>query len=64
MPDRYAELATRALRDEPPSAEDARRILDGDGFALLPLLEAAFAPRDDADGAGCEPLLTFESGDS
>ncbi|MEE2679038.1 MAG: biotin synthase BioB [Myxococcota bacterium] len=46
MPDRYAELATRALRDEPPSAEDARRILDGDGFALLPLLEAAFAPRE------------------
>jgi len=46
MPERYARLAERALRDEPPSKEEARRILDGEGFALLPLLDAAFVPRE------------------
>lgn len=46
MFDRYARLAERALRDEPPSAEEARWILDGDDVALLPLLHAAFVPRE------------------
>jgi len=41
----YGKLAEAALRDEPPSRDDARRILDGDGFELLPLLYAAFVPR-------------------
>jgi biotin synthase len=39
------DLAARALRDEPPSEEDARRILDGPDPELLPLLQAAFEPR-------------------
>jgi biotin synthase len=39
-------LAERALRDEPPSEDDARRILDGEGFELLPLVHAAFVPRE------------------
>jgi len=39
-------LAERALRDEPPTSEDARRILDGEGFPLLPLVHAAFVPRE------------------
>jgi biotin synthase len=39
-------LAERALRDEPPTPEEARRILDGEGPALLPLLQAAFVPRE------------------
>jgi biotin synthase len=42
----YARLAERALRDEPPSAEECLRLLDGDGVALLPLLHAAFVPRE------------------
>ncbi len=46
MPESYARLAERALRDEPPSEEEARRILDGEGFALLSLLGAAMAPRE------------------
>ncbi len=41
----YDRLAERALRDQPPSDDEARRILDGEGFDLLPLLQAAFAPR-------------------
>jgi len=45
MLDRYAELAARALRDEPPSAADAHWILDGEDVELLPLLHAAFVPR-------------------
>jgi biotin synthase len=40
-----SELARRALRDEPPDAAAARHILDGD-IELLPLLHAAFAPRE------------------
>jgi biotin synthase len=44
--DRYARLAQRALRDEPPSLEEAEWILDGEDAALLPLLHAAFAPRE------------------
>ena len=43
-------LAERALRDEPPSEEEARRILDGDGFELLPVLHAAFIPRERVSG--------------
>ena len=46
MPESYTRLAERALRDELPSEEEARRILDGEGFALLPLLAAAMAPRE------------------
>jgi biotin synthase len=46
LPDRYARLAERALRDEPPSREEALWILDGDDVALLPLLHAAFLPRE------------------
>jgi biotin synthase len=45
MFERYEALAARALRDEPPSAADARWILDGAEVDLLPLLHAAFAPR-------------------
>jgi biotin synthase len=41
----YQELADRALRDEPPSAAQAERLLDGEG-PLLPLLHAAFVPRE------------------
>jgi biotin synthase len=42
----YALLAERALRDEPPSQEQARRILDGEGYELLPLLHASYLPRE------------------
>ena len=38
-------LAERALRDEPPTQDEACRILDGPDFELLPLLHAAFVPR-------------------
>ena len=40
-----SELARRALRDEPPDAAAARDILDGE-TPLLPLLHAAFVPRE------------------
>ena len=50
MSDSCSRLAERALRDEPPSAADALRILEGDGFDLLPLLHAAFVPRQRAFG--------------
>ncbi len=46
MLETYALLAERALRDEPPSQEPARRILDGEGYELLPLLHAAYVPRE------------------
>jgi len=46
MLESYQALAERALRDEPPSPAEARRLLDGEGFALLPLLHAAFVPRE------------------
>ena len=46
MLETYALLAERALRDEPPSQEQARRILDGEGYELLPLLHAAYVPRE------------------
>lgn len=46
MSDLYAGLAERALRDEPPTADEARRILDDPELALLPLLHAAYQPRE------------------
>jgi biotin synthase len=46
MFDRYARLAERALGDEPPTREDALWILDGADVALLPLLHAAYLPRE------------------
>ncbi len=46
MFDAAIRLAERALRDEPPTEDEARRILDGEGFALLPLVHAAFVPRE------------------
>ncbi len=41
----YARLAERALMDEPPSEQEALRLLDGTDVELLPLLQAAFIPR-------------------
>jgi biotin synthase len=46
MPDLTAQLASRALAGEAPSPEQARRILDGEETALLPLLHAAYQPRE------------------
>jgi len=43
---RCAELAARALRDEPPRREDALWVLDGEDVPLLPLLHAAYLPRE------------------
>ncbi|MCP5070052.1 MAG: biotin synthase BioB [bacterium] len=45
MFERYTRLAERALTGEAPSKDDALWILDGDDAELLPLLQAAFAPR-------------------
>ncbi|MEN8182009.1 MAG: biotin synthase BioB [Myxococcota bacterium] len=45
MADLTHELAERALRDEPPSPEQALSILDATDLELLPLLHAAFLPR-------------------
>jgi len=44
--DVYADLAARALRDEPPTESECQWILDGEDAALLPLLHAAFVPRE------------------
>ncbi|UCE86353.1 MAG: biotin synthase BioB, partial [Deltaproteobacteria bacterium] len=41
----YARLAERALRDEPPSRDEALWILDAPDAELLPLLQAAYVPR-------------------
>ncbi len=46
MFDRYARLAERALADEPPTRDEALWILDGEDVALLPLLHAAYLPRE------------------
>ncbi len=43
--DFYARLADAALRDEHLALEDAVRIMDDPGVELLPLLHAAFQPR-------------------
>ncbi len=42
----YSDLTERALRDEPPSPETCLWMLDSKEAALLPLLSAAFAPRE------------------
>jgi biotin synthase len=44
--ERYSQLAELALRDELPSRADAEWILDGRDLELLPLLYAAFQPRE------------------
>jgi len=44
--DRYSRLAERALRDEPLTLAEALWILDAPDVALLPLLHAAFLPRE------------------
>ena len=46
MFDDYTRLAERALCDEPPGEAEARWLLDGEDVALLPLLEAAYRPRE------------------
>ncbi len=46
MLDRYSRLAESALRDEPPSEAEALRLLDAHDSELLPLLHAAFIPRE------------------
>jgi len=43
--DRYARIAERALRDEPPAEAEALWILDAPDVELLPLLHAAYLPR-------------------
>ena len=48
----YSRLAERALADEAPSREDALWILDGEDVSLLPLLHAAFVPREKHFGRG------------
>jgi biotin synthase len=45
MLETYDRLATRALRDEPPSEQEALWMLEGEDVELLPLLHAAFVPR-------------------
>lgn len=42
----YSRLAERALADEPPSTDEALWILEGEDVALLPLLHAAYLPRE------------------
>jgi biotin synthase len=44
--DRYQRLAERALRDEPPGEAEARALVDDPEVGLLPLLHAAFVPRE------------------
>jgi biotin synthase len=44
--DRYSRLAQSALRDEPPSEAEALSLLDARDSELLPLLHAAFVPRE------------------
>jgi biotin synthase len=43
---RYGALAERALSDQPPTRSEALWMLEGKDVALLPLLEAAFLPRE------------------
>ncbi len=54
MFERYSKLAERALRDEPPSPDEALWILDGGDVELLPLLHAAFLPRKLHFGRGVQ----------
>jgi biotin synthase len=44
--ERYARMAERALAGEPPTREEALWILDGADVELLPLLHAAYLPRE------------------
>jgi len=46
MFERISHLADQALRDEPPSWDDALWILEGADVELLPLLHAAYLPRE------------------
>jgi biotin synthase len=46
MFERISRLAEQALRDELPSRDDAHWILDGKDVDLLPLLHAAYLPRE------------------
>jgi len=46
MFERISRLAEQALRDKPPSSDDALWILDGEDVELLPLLHAAYLPRE------------------
>ena len=46
MFERTSRLAEQALRDEPPSRDDALWVLDGEDVDLLPLLHAAYLPRE------------------
>ena len=41
----YSRLAQRALRQQPPTHAESLWILDGEDVELLPLLQAAFVPR-------------------
>ncbi len=43
---RYAELAEAALEDRAPDRNTCRWVLEGDDVALLPLLHAAYLPRE------------------
>jgi biotin synthase len=43
--ERYNELAARALAGEAPREADALWVLDGEDVEILPLLQAAYAPR-------------------
>lgn len=45
MFERYSRLADRALRDEAPTEDEALWILEGEDVELLPLLHAAYLPR-------------------
>ncbi len=45
MTDPYLELAERALRNEAPTPDECAALLDDPGVELLPLVQAAFAPR-------------------
>ena len=45
MFERYQQLADRALAGEAPGSDDCLWILDGPEVELLPLLQAAYAPR-------------------
>jgi biotin synthase len=48
--DRYQRLARNALAGNAPSESDALWVLDGPDVELLPLLQAAYAPRHQAFG--------------
>jgi len=45
MPDPCSTFAEQAIQDHPPSPEEALRVLDDPSIELLPLLHAAYQPR-------------------